>query len=751
MMARGAALGLTVLLIAATPGRAEGQILSNCPAEAVGFTHQGTSADGRTFYDVHLLCGDTEVWAKELAVPAEGDLVFATGDVLFRQPGLMVYAERAEINRQTKLGVFERAYGSARITDAPVTRSPMGTLEPDVTFNVERLEKTGPRTYRLTNGTFTTCQQPTARWDLHGTSGTITLDERVFLRNPVLRVKGVPLLYLPFLWYPIGEDDRSTGLLVPKYQSSSIGGAGIGNAFFWAINRSQDATFYHDWFAKSGQRYGGEYRYVAAPGSEGNVFFTLFDQKAIFGTGNAVVTPAARTTELRGNLSQALPRGFRLTARADYSSNLATRQLFQQNFYDFSSRQRFYGASISGSVGRLLRLSANVDQRDVFYGTTQAYRRGSAPRVAVSFSDTPIGRAYVGATTEVQYVVDQENLNDPTTNRNFAKFNVSPSIRLPVSSLTFLRLTTSAQWQFTRWFESQDPVTGAQVATPVNRSILRLQTSLQGPVVERVWNIADGKYADRIKHLIEPNVTFAWTSPFAGFDRVPRADNDRQVGGTTQITYGLSNRVLARRPAPEGGRGVSRDVVRVEMTQSYYTNPQAALFDQQYSSARSAGSFSPLRVAVEASPADRWSASFSTEIDPKFRTPRTFSSSGRYGSDTFDWQASWTKQQFIPGLPGFNDERFATHTLGASTRVRLLENRVGGAYAFNYDVRNSLLVRQSLSGYYNAQCCGITVDYQVVDRGFAQLPSDRVFSFSFTLAGIGSFANPLSAFGDNRR
>ena len=131
-------------------------------------------------------------------------------------------------------------------------QSMFGTLEPDVYFYGAAIEKTGPDKYRITKGGFTTCVQPTARWEIVSNSATVNLDDYVILRNAVIQVKDVPIFYLPLLYYPIQEDDRATGFLMPQYGSSLAMGSSIGNAFFWAINRSQDATFYHDWFSKGG-------------------------------------------------------------------------------------------------------------------------------------------------------------------------------------------------------------------------------------------------------------------------------------------------------------------------------------------------------------------------------------------------------------------------------------------------------------------------------------------------------------------
>ena len=89
------------------------------------------------------------------------------------------------------------------------------------------------------------------------------------------------MLYLPIFYYPVDKDDRSTGFLIPTYGTSTIRGQTISNAFFWAISRSQDATFLHDWYSTTGQGMGGEYRYLAAPGSEGQLrFYNLREHEA---------------------------------------------------------------------------------------------------------------------------------------------------------------------------------------------------------------------------------------------------------------------------------------------------------------------------------------------------------------------------------------------------------------------------------------------------------------------------------------
>jgi hypothetical protein len=82
--------------------------------------------------------------------------------------------------------------------------------------------------------------------------------------------------------------------------------------------------------------------------------------------------------------------------------------------------------------------------------------------------------------------------------------------------------------------------------------------------------------------------------------------------------------------------------------------------------------------------------------------------------------------------------------------MRGFRNRVGGAYSFNYDLRNDRFLQQRYTAYYNAQCCGIAVEYQTYNLStFSSfgVPKDRRFNISFSLAGIGTFSNLFGAFG----
>jgi LPS-assembly protein len=165
-------------------------------------------------------------------------------------------ASRLNASNSTRPRASGRFYDASGIMslgqEAVTTTAAFGGQDPDVYFYGAKLEKLGPRKYRITRGGFTTCVQPTPRWEVTSGSVVLNLDDYAFARNTLLKVKGVPLMYLPVIYYPIQKSQRATGFSSRPTARPTLRGQSISNAFFWAINRSQDATFFHDWFTRTG-------------------------------------------------------------------------------------------------------------------------------------------------------------------------------------------------------------------------------------------------------------------------------------------------------------------------------------------------------------------------------------------------------------------------------------------------------------------------------------------------------------------
>ena len=731
---------------------------------------------------VEIHCGQESFFADTVELLPDEDHLIATGNVVFTSGTSRIAADRAEFNTKTRTGTFYNASGNASVRGGPDGASPppqpnrvpgvdgpipgeeaesdramFGTQEPEVYFYGETIEKLGPKKYRITKGGFSTCVQPVPRWELTSSSVTVTLDDYAILRNSFLKVKNIPVLYVPLMYYPVQEDDRATGFLLPSYGTSTLRGQGISNAFFWAINRSQDATFMHDWFSKTGQGYGGEYRYTRGRGSDGILkTYFLREEGAEYtdADGTVTSTPARRSHEIRGSMSQRLGSNLRARARADYFSDITVQQTYHQNLYEATRRQRVLTASVTGTWSQY-SVTGTFDRSEYFRNADSSDLRGSAPRIQVARSERPLlgSPVYFRVSADYNQLVVERRTAEQVVDQGLNRLDVLPRVRIPFTRWPFLTVNTSAGFRSTYWSESRDE-TGAQIPDSITRNYYDVETQITGPVFNRIWTFEGNRYAEKLKHSIEPFFTIDRVSAIENRDRIVRLDSvDTVFGSTTRLNYGITNRLYRKPP----GGGTSREVLNASIGQTYYTDARAAQVDRRYRTGLggAASNFSPLSINVRAWPTDRIVANYTAEFDADFKAFRYMAADGSIvWSDWLQATAGWSQRRFIEGLPGYDDPDFLDHYLNASTQLRFMRNRWGGSHSFSYDVRDGVFLQQRMTLYYNAQCCGFAFDYQTRDFGgvtLAPISEDRRINFSVTLAGIGSFGNFFGALGGAER
>ncbi|HXE79902.1 MAG TPA: putative LPS assembly protein LptD, partial [Vicinamibacterales bacterium] len=683
---------------------------------------------------VEIHCGQESFYADTVELLLDVDQLIATGNVVFTSGTSRIAADRVEFNTRTKTGTFFNASGTARIggdrSSAEVTRMPhmrppgsvqplmgdeeefqpdrsmFGTQESDVFFYGETVAKLGPKKYRITKGGFSTCVQPVPRWELTSSSVTVTLDDYALLKNSFMKVKGVPVFYLPLMYYPVQEDDRATGFLLPSYGTSTLRGQGISNAFFWAISRSQDATFMHDWFSKAGQGYGAEYRYTRGGGSDGIIRTYLLRENGSEFTdtdGTVTTTPARRSHEIQGSMSQRLGSNIRARARADYFSDITVQQTYHQNLYEATRRQRVFSGSITGTWSQYT-VTGTFDRSEYFRSATSSDLRGSAPRIQVSRAERPLlgSPVYFRVTADYNRLQVERRTEERIVDQGLSRLDVLPRIRVPFTRWPFLTINTSAGFRTTYWSESRDE-TGTQVPVGISRNYYDVEAQITGPVFNRIWTFPGNRYAEKLKHSIEPFLTADRVSAIDHLDRIVRLDSvDTVIGNTTRLNYGITNRLYRKPPAG----GTSREILNVSIGQTYYSDERAARVDRRYRTGvgGAESNFSPLAINVRAWPTDRISANYSAEYDTRFKAFRYMSADGSIQwSDWLQATAGWSQRRFIEGLPGYDDPEFLDHYLNATTQVRFMGNRWGGSHSFNYDVREGLFLQQRVMVYYNAQ------------------------------------------------
>jgi len=312
-------------------------------------------------------------------------------------------------------------------------------------------------------------------------------------------------------------------------------------------------------------------------------------------------------------------------------------------------------------------------------------------------------------------------------------------------------------WRDTYYRRSYDPDARVAITNPngvvdvgLNRRFFTLQSQIIGPVFNRIWDTPGNGYAEKFKHSVEPYLTVSRISSIDNRLNIINVDGvDSMVGGLTQFQYGVTNRFFAKRRSVPGRPAVSTEILDVQIDQSYYTNADASAVDPRYSSsfttAARASNFSPIALTVRAVPTSEINASLRAEFDSHYHTLRTISATGTYAmTGLLSTSVSWSKAASVP-LPGTGGTvQTIDHYINNTTTVHTRDNQYGGAYQCNYNIFQHAMLQQRLSGYYNAQCCGIAFEYQNYSFGnfssTGAVLSDRRFFLSFTLAGLGNFS-----------
>jgi LPS-assembly protein len=126
----------------------------------------------------------------------------------------------------------------------------------------EELEINQTGTLTLGEVEYTTCPPGSEDWLLLGKSIKLDTSEGVgTAKGMKLRFKGVPVLYLPHISFPI-SDARKSGLLTPEIGSSGRSGNQIRLPYYWNIAPNYDATITPRLLTSRGLQLETRFRYL---------------------------------------------------------------------------------------------------------------------------------------------------------------------------------------------------------------------------------------------------------------------------------------------------------------------------------------------------------------------------------------------------------------------------------------------------------------------------------------------------------
>jgi LPS-assembly protein len=189
----------------------------------------------------------------------EADL---SGKVRYKDAGEEFAFDRITIHLDSETGVLYN--GTIRISNS------------NYQIASRKIEKTGKSSFLIEKGMLTTCPcDPEPDWKFEVRRARVTLDQYAVGRNITFRIRGIPVLWLPWGAFPV-KMTRQSGLLLPNFSSNRSRGYTLQVPYYQVINRWSDATVALDAMSRRGYRPEVEYRFALNPESVGAVRATMF-------------------------------------------------------------------------------------------------------------------------------------------------------------------------------------------------------------------------------------------------------------------------------------------------------------------------------------------------------------------------------------------------------------------------------------------------------------------------------------------
>ena len=778
----------SVQLPAPRPGAVTGVSLDTLQVDATKQSVSGPENARVALYEgnVDARIGTYRLQADKMTVYEAENRILAEGSVVFDQADQQrITGSRAEWNYRTKTGYFIDSTGYTNQTQD-------GTR---IYFTADRVEKISLDTIVATNVQVTACDEDVPKWGFQAKKARIKAGDRVRIYSPQLKIKKIPVFFLPYASVSIKHRDRASGFLTPTFGGSGSKGFRLSNAYYLTLGRSADFTFRNDIYTQRGVGFGADLRTRANSRSFFNAgFYAVKDR--VFGPAEDADHPDQGGSSFYVEGVHYFKNGFTAAADVNITSNLAFRQVFSDNIqqaispeetsqvfvnkenkeYSFNFLARTQVTSLTNARVRIRELpSISIEKR---------------PTILSFFQKLPIYFSFEGAaegTSRKETVEDpvqflNEVLGNPIITPSIVqRLDLHPRFELP---LTFAgwNITASGNGRVTFYSNSLDPATRNVLGRNVTRTYGEFELDIRPPALARDFQRGGNFF---FRHVIEPYVTYRRLAGIHNFDRIIRFDYVDAIADTNEFEFGVANRFFTRRSTENVSDAAIKAIgtsptaeSAVDTTQSVATQPYEALtvtvrakyfFDPFFGGALKPGrrnqfyplntlsgfvyggmprTFSPVNIDARYRPRRDLFADFRTDIDTNGGGVRSVSTTFGLSKSLVKVFQSFYYTRAIEVLDAFADSRgFEAGTLrGSQWSPSVFLGNVdsglfgGASFFFDFQKRpgrgDSSLISSTVTLGHSWDCCAVTAQFSSFNVGLRK--ENRVV-FSFRLNGIGTF------------
>ncbi|HOI15242.1 MAG TPA: LPS assembly protein LptD [Geobacteraceae bacterium] len=644
-------------------------------ADSIGYDARSDSytATGK----VRIDWSGATMFADTVSLLQKGTLANAEGNILVKQDENTIHGDNASFNLETGKG--------------EITNGRLFVQQGNFRVSGKKLLKTGPEDYRIENGSFTTCDGDVPSWKFSAAELDVTREEYAVGRHAVFYIKDIPLLYLPYIVYPVKES-RQSGFLLPRIGHSTKKGFYLELPYYLVVSPSQEATFYLDVMTNRGAGAGADYKYIMRSGGHGEL--------------NAYLLYDTEENMTRGTLLAQHQQSFSPTLFFSADISLTLDRDFYRDFGEVSGEyNKQYLESIAFLTKQWERFSLTTELRytEDLYAKNNSLTLQKLPVITFTGIKQRVGATpfFVSLDSSFTDFFRENGLKGQRLDLHpMLTYYTSPGGVLEGSVWVGYRhrLYNTYGGETSSGFTNTGmPDVGAAVSTTLSR------------VYETGWG-----NLKKIKHTLIPEITYAYR-PQKNQDDLPFFDYNDRLVAQNMVSYSFTNYLTGKYLSGDNP-ATYRDLAYLRISQGY-----------EFSGARrdvltlvdEGKPFTDIRLETKVYPTERTSLSIDSRFNPYHMHFSTFA----VATDVADGKGN----------------RVGVGYRFAQDQVRYLEGKLDlnylNPFVFHYLTRYSFDTRDFIESYYSLEvkqkCWGVTFTYR-------ERPGDHGFMISFTLSGLGS-------------
>lgn len=666
--------------------------------------------------------------ADEITVNIEEGTFEATGNVSFEQGGLL-------LNGSSMSGDIDDA--TLEMHDA------IGVAPGPFYIRARVLRQLEPGKFEAEGGVVTPCNQTTAIWEFRSGKMTFRPDSYVKMSWPHIRVKGVPVFGLPWIYWPLQDEARQTGLMIPTLGTSTRKGFMLSQAFFWAIGRSADLTVTYEHFSQAGSGFGGAFRHTLGASAAGSLRGYYFPGKEVTPEEAAAGKRSFESGfSFSGEHIQTLPGQFVIRASADFISSTQFARDFQDDVNRFLQRSSYINFEATKNWGGST-LSLVANSQELFNSKTSSSIGRKLPMARYTLRSTQVGPAYISLQSSVARLQKLQRFEDRKgrpveEGGNYTRLDAFPDVSVPITQIPWLTFSPFFRWRSTWWSQRARANNSNFNDNPVFRNFYETGIEMVGPSIFRIFENPGSEYSPRVKHLIQPRLTYrrVRSLDFDGKNRIIRFDEIDTQGADAQfVTASITTRLFAKRyPSRNAEQRMVWQIAEFTLGRDYDLDPRTDTLEE----AGAPRVQLPWFFAGRITPTDRFQVDGSVRFTPTL-TPASYRISVNTRSDFGVFQLTWFR-----GVRNFLDPDDLTmvivepssNTVSANGSTDLFDHVITVGAGVGMDLFQNTLRSLTGSLQWNLQCCSIGLDVRrlnFTDRNETQ------FALILNLAQVGSF------------